>query len=254
MKRLFSLFSICLISICLICIALNGCGYSKAVTKAEPKGFVTERAAGSPGVVTEKTAFQYVWLTTDYPEELQKLRDEGYSLYIAPVGTRYLEMKKENDDMADAIQEVATYLRDQIIEETKGYRKGTVPVMLKDDRSQADFILEIQLTEIGFGSPILYAAAFAAPVPGAGTVYDATFTNVLAMEGRIVHSDGTLVSEFFDRRIPKVRPADLNKALSKSSPLRDISNDWANEFAESLTARLDRETIKGVGMVSLIPW
>lgn len=233
-----------------------GCGWQKAVEDAPPVGFVTFRDADEPGVLTERGPFNYLWQNPDYEADIQTAREQGYSVYVAPVGTGYLQTEGTDDALTEILEEVATYLREGIIAETRALDDNHIQPVVTDDRDSAQYALELELTEIGLGSPALYAASWAVPLPGTTTAYDASHTSVLAFEGRFVDREsGEIVSELADRRIPKVRPiVDLNKMFSKVSPLRDISDDWANEIAHAMTTRLDRADIEGEGYVTFMPW
>lgn len=234
----------------------SACGYSKAVTMPELKGFVTVKDQNDEGVISRDSPFMYHWRNPRSSELRNRLRAKGqYSIYIAPVDTEFLELEKKSQGFSERVEAIATYLREKITETVNDYNKGALKARVVENRNEADFELLLQISEIGFGSPALYTAAWLVPLPGTATTYDANYTTVLSLEGKLVEltKEKDVVAEVIDRRISKIRILDLNKVFSKRAPLRDICNDYSTLFARALSTPPD-EKVESVSKFTLIPW
>ena len=245
-----------LLAVCTILLAMSGCGWQKGIEEAKPVGFIEFKEEGSEGVVTDNSPFNYLWQTTEYKADLQRVREEGYSIHIMPVGVEYLSFEGKEPEFEKLVNGVAEYFQQEIVEKTKALDDSHIQPVLTDSADEAEFVLQLQLSEVGLGEPLLYTAAWAIPLPGTSTAYDSMHTSVLAFEGKLIHRESDMVlCEFADRRIPKIRVIiDLNKLTSTSAPLRDVADDWAVEISNALTTRLDKSDIKGEGFITLIPW
>lgn len=240
-------------SLTLACLLLfSGCGYEKALSPAEPKGFIERKETN---LITEKTPFQYVWRNPDAPRRRELVQDGHYTIYIAPVDTSLLSFEGKDEALEKRVDEIATYLREQVGKEIGKYDGEKLKASVVEDSSQADLVLEMALTEIGFGSPLLYTGAWLVPLPGTGTAVDSMHAPVLAMEAKLEDSKTqTTVVELADRRIPEVRILDLNKVTSKMSPLRDVSNKWAEDLGRGLQTDLESEELPRRKYFTLVPW
>lgn len=239
----------------LVALGALGCAYQKAIEPAEPAGFIRRFAEHEKGVVTDLGPFQYSWIDLDYYESVDPDRSERvYSLFIAPVGANSIEIRENVDGVDDLVGDVQEYLRKRIVKEVKRFDDGSYVVDVRNRRSDAEYAFEIELTELGLGNPILYTAAWLTPLPGIATAYDASHSSVLAMEARLVVVEtGRVVAELADRKIPKLRFLDLNKAVSFSEPIMDVSRDWAREIAACFAARPEEE-VEGEFFFTLVPW
>ncbi len=232
-------------------VLVAACGYQKAISPAEPKGFIERK---EDGLVSEHLPFQYVWRRDTPSAAQERLREQGsYKLYVNRISTAFLDYEGKDESLDDRTLTIAQYLREKIISEVESYDGQYVSAHVVDSRHEADIALDIALVEIGFGSPLLYTGAWVAPVPGVATTVDSMHQPLLAIESRFVDlSTGEPIAEMADRRIPKIRIIDLNKATSKTSPLRDICNTWAKEIAKSMQVRLDKG--EEVERESLFSW
>ena len=127
-------------------LSLFGCGWNKAITPPEPKGFVERRPEGSQGIRTDQTPYMYLWQNPDLDKEIKQVRDNGsYSLFIAPVGTTYLDFTDKDPKLVEYSKEVAVFLHEQIIEELNVDDQGSLKVSVTQNESEADFLFEIEL-------------------------------------------------------------------------------------------------------------
>ena len=91
------------------------CGYGKAVLPAPPAGFVERRPKDSAGIVTEGLPFQYVWYDPAYTDVQAQVRERAtYRLFVAPIGTQYLDLESEREQLRENAAEIAVDLLERI--------------------------------------------------------------------------------------------------------------------------------------------
>lgn len=243
---------LCMSALLLVVITTIGCGYQKALTPAEPKGFIRLK---DDNLASEKVPFQYLWQDPKSKELIELRNNNQFTVYVAPVRVDYLDFADKPEELKQTAHEIAKYLREQIIKKTKSKKGKYRNAIIVDRESAAETKLEIALTEIGLGSPLLYTGAWLLPLPGTGTAVDSMHQPLLAIEARLIDQETKRsIAELADRKIPKIRILDLNKVTSKKSPLKDISNNWAEELSSGLHSRLDKEKVASAGSFTLIPW
>ncbi len=156
----------------------------------------------------------------------------------------------------DDVVELQAFFHDTIEEEIRKNTSGSLVVELTDSREEADYAFECEITELSLGNPILYIGTWLIPIPGIATAVDASTTPTVAIEARLVDVDfNRVVAELYDRKIPKIRILDLRKAISMTSPIREVMRDWSIELARAFTYRSDiDESVEGTSDFSLVPW
>ncbi len=229
-----------------------GCGYKKALEPAAPAGFVDRKHSN---LASDRAPFQYVWRKDANDSRVEIYKRGSYKIYVAPVTTRFLKFDGKDSDLKEKADEIARYLGDRINTEIAKREGKSIKAYPVKSREDADMYLEIALTEIGLGNPILYTGAWLLPLPGTGTAVDSMQQPVLAFEGRFTAAKtNEIIAEAADRKIPPVRILDLNKVTSKMGPLREISNNWAIEIANSVQAKLDEEAVSRTAAFTVLPW
>jgi len=240
-----------------IIFSFQACGFYGALRIGEEKGFIHMRPPGSLGVSSEDFPFMYVWSDFDYNLHRETVKEEGYyNLYIAPIAGDYLELSTMEEWFQDEIQELHSYFRQTLEEEIEKNQAGSIRVHLTHNRDEADYAFECQITEINFGTPIVYVGTWLLPIPGIATAVDATTTPLIAFEAKFVDVKyNKVVAEIYDRKIPKVRILDLRKAVSMTSPIREVMRDWSIELARTFSFRSDiDDDIEATDRFSLLPW
>lgn len=235
------------------CGAVIGCGAKRALDPIQPSGFIDWRGENA---ITDRTPFSYYWADPNHPL-LKWIRSGArYQLYVPAIRRDYLTSDTDSGETLESRGElVAEYFHRKLIKAIKeeNEKSGTVTVL--DEPNQTSLTLEIALTKLDTGNPLAYAAGFAAPVPGVATTIDTLGTASLTMEVKLYDSaTKSLLAEFADRRIPRVRPIiDINK-FTKTRPLYDIANDWSTEIARATVTNLEKDELEGTSNFSLLPW
>lgn len=129
------------------------------------------------------------------------------------------------------------------------------PLPLYDPVSPGKRILlvELCLSEITFGDPLLYAGLFAVPVPGIANMSTSIRAPSMVMKARFVDQEsGEVFAELVDRRFPQLKPVDLNR-LVIGYALEEIADSFADDLAR-LFFRSRGSSIRKRSPISLLPW
>jgi len=232
---------------------LSACTVQRALEPPEQKGFIPYKEG--EGVVTASYPFSYTWI-------MPGLQAQRYSkIYVAPVnvslvgdrdwrrsrGTTMIVRTAFEKRLAD----LASYYQTTLI---NALQVGADNRFLAIEQPQKGSLrLEIALTEVVFGDPVAYAGSFALPVPGSSFAFDTVASPMLSCEGRVIDNDtGQIVAVFADRKIPQIKPFDLNK-FSTSSPLREVIDRWTDEIVRSFNREGDVKVARSSAF-SLVPW
>lgn len=123
-------------------------------------------------------------------------------------------------------------------------------LILSVDRT---LVVELSISEVNFGDPLLYGGLLAVPVPGVANLSTTLKSSSLTYEARFTdQTSGEVIMELRDRRFPQVKIIDVNR-LTVTSALHEI----ADAFAEDLVASLYRKEGQKIGKhspFSLLPW
>jgi hypothetical protein len=129
------------------------------------------------------------------------------------------------------------------------------PLPLYDPVSQENRVLLVQvsLSEVTFGEPLLYAGMFAVPVPGIANMSTSIRSPSLIMKARFVDKEsGQVIAELIDRRFPQLKLVDLNRMVIGYA-LQEIADSFADDLA-LLFFRQRGEAIRRRSPISLLPW
>ncbi len=256
----------------LILTLLPGCTIQKAIVEPpQQRGFIEYKH--NEGEVTNQFPFAYTWIEPG-------IDSNAYSKIIfAPIDVSLIpddDWLKSLDitirtksDYQEKTKQIAQYFQNavsEIFSEEKESRytlveapdntsTGGKAVMTRapEKGTPGTVQVEIALTEIIFGKPLVYAGTFAIPLPATSYMFDSVSSPMLSMEGRVRDAvSGKIIAVFADRKLPQVKPFDLNK-FTTSSALHEVIDRWADELFRSFN-REGNSIVKKTSTFSLIPW
>ena len=113
--------------------------------------------------------------------------------------------------------------------------------------------IELSISQIDFGDPLIYGSMLALPIPAAANLSTAVKSPSITLEARFVdEKTREVIGELVDRRFPQVKPIDVNR-LTITSAIRELSDSFAQDLVESYY-RKPGEEVSSRFPFSLLPW
>lgn len=120
-------------------------------------------------------------------------------------------------------------------------------------RENRTLLIELSISEMSLGDPLIYGGLFAAPIPGIANLSTGVKAPALTIEAKFVdEATGEVIIELLDRRYPPIKIVDFNR-LTVERSLRKIADQFAQDLARLFFANKG-ERLPRRWPVSLIPW
>ena len=262
-------------------LGLSGCTIKKAFESIEPSSFITQpkRLASS-----DNLPFRKSWVSPEISTKLysdiivqavlsDKLDADEWIFSagtFVPTQSKYLQ---RSVSVADYLQDrIVLHLEDKgkaqsvgSVKIEKGIPENTndeytlerfvepIPLFEPLTRGDRTLSIEVSVSELTFGDPLIYGGLFAVPVPGIANLSSGLKAPSMTIEAKFIDKlTGEVIAEIIDRRFPQVRVLDLHRLLIEQS-IKELSNSFAEDIA-SLFFNEDGETISKRWPVSISPW
>ncbi|NND87722.1 MAG: hypothetical protein HKM28_00585 [Flavobacteriaceae bacterium] len=262
-------------------LSTTGCTVKKFAEELKPSSFITQpkRLAKSKDL-----PFNLAWVSPEISTRLfgdvivsavlSDMVDSDKWVFSAgtfvPTRNNYIERTLEvsdyiQDRVIKRLEEKREERKMESILISKGLPQNTkdeqtsdpdvepIPYLEPLDRGDRTLLIEVSVSEITFGDPLIYGGLFAAPIPGIANLSTGVKSPSITLEAKFVDkATGVVITEVIDRRFPQIRIIDLNRLIIEQS-LKEMSDSFAEDIAE-LFFNESREKIPGRWPFSILPW
>lgn len=199
----------------------------------------------------------YLSLGTFVPTEKQyEYRAFELSDYVQQsVAEAFLEKSEAQADRQFAIVKELPFVRVQsyTLDALSPELVEPIPLLQPLTPGHRTLVIQIAITHLTFGDPLVYAGLFAVPVPGVANLSTAVKAPSLGVEARLIDQEsGGVIAEIVDRRFPQVKVIDFNRLLIARA-LEEQADSFAEDLAEYFYRNVG-EKVPRRSPVSLIPW
>ncbi len=265
----------------MIILSTVGCTVKAALEPIKSTSFLSDRERLEK---PRDTPFDLAWAIADIESRefdtvlIQPVRTDQINgddwIYSAStfITSREAYLRRVNE-LADKIQKVLIKKFDKhekegldtVVEQGIPFESAPVPSVIPPDPAELEnlgqpvstadrtLIIELSLSEVNFGDPLLYGGLLAVPLPGVANLSTTVKSPSLGIEARFSEqASGEIIMELSDRRFPQLKIIDANR-LTVTRALHEM----AKEFADDLVASLYRKEGQKIGKrfpFSLLPW
>lgn len=219
----------------------------------------------------DRAPWDAVW--SAQPGKIMVQLNEARTLYIAPINTHYLNLKKDKDGKEIKIYKLSSedrhamtnYLQQAFVDAIKNTPKTNLTLV--SDPSDAQLILEIALVELvptsvgtnafaDIGALIIPGASLAEEAAAAGgqAAGTAWAAGTMAMEFKIIdRATRTVIAEAKDRESDPASIIPNYRDFEEFGWSRKTAQNWAEQFAEIFSSPAN-EKIELASEISYTPW